>query len=147
MWQGLISIYPRVFMRAMLRLAVAAVMLSGVLVVAFDLLYWWVDRAGLHSSYVAATLPDGSMGERLDGLSDLLMFSISTFFHTGYGPYLPHGLDKVIASIEMGAGWLGQMVLLLWALVYLLPNADGMLGPNEDRPGIAILTAGRIRRR
>jgi hypothetical protein len=115
--------YQKAFVHVILLLTVAAVVLAGLAAVAFAVLYWLVDHSGLSTSFVAATLPSGPMGERLDGLGDLLTFSIYTLFHAGYAPYLPHGLDKLIASIEMGTGWLGQLVLLLWALVQLLPEA------------------------
>ncbi len=117
--------HKKAFVRVILLLTAAAVILTGAASVAFAVLYWLVDRSGLSTSYVAATLPTGRMGERLDGLGDLLTFSIYTLFHAGYAPYLPHGLDKLIASIEMGTAWLGQLVLLLWALVQLLPGAAG----------------------
>lgn len=121
MWRG--RTYRTAFMRVMLRLTAAAVVLAGVASGAFGLVYWLVDRAGIRHSFVAATLPNGEMGEHLGGLGDLTVFSIYTLFHSGYASYLPHGLDKLIAGVELGIGWLGQLVLLLWALVQLLPGA------------------------
>ena len=80
--------------------------------IGFAVLYYGVDWVAVRWS----DLEYGRSTMRLGAFVDILTYSTDTFFHMGYPGDVTLPPDRYVTAVELLVTWVGQLVLLVWAI-------------------------------